>query len=81
MDLVQRISLRRVSATLAFADVRLPSVHLLGLRVEQRDGGSLVVTPPEREGSDGRRWPHYALQPGAREAVEAAIGQIWAASA
>ncbi len=75
--IVERIRLRRVSPTLAFAEVRLPGVNLHGLRVEQRPGGSLTIQAPERQDSAGRTWPVYALQPSTREAVLAEVERLW----
>jgi hypothetical protein len=78
---IERIALRRVSRSLGFADVRLLPVHLRSLRIEESPDGTLKVTPPDRIDRQGRRWPAYALQPGAREAIEREIGLLWAASA
>ncbi len=79
--LVERVSLRRVSPGLGFVDVRLPAVHLCSLRVEQQRDGTLAITPPTQADRNGRPWPLYALQPGTREAVEAAVRDVWARSA
>lgn len=76
---IERIVLKRVSADLAFADVRLPGVNLTGLRVE-KDIAGLRITPPTRADRQGREWPIYALQPGTREAVEASIREAWSRS-
>jgi hypothetical protein len=78
---LERIALRRVSRSLAFADVRLAPVHPRSLRIEESPDGTLKVTPPDRIDHQGRRWPAYVLQPGAREAIEREIAVIWAASA
>ena len=80
MIAAERISLRRVSPTLGFADVRLAAVHLRGLRVEQTPSGRITVKPPEQRDSQGRAWPLYALQPGTREQVEAELCAMWARS-
>ena len=78
---VERVSLRRVTPTLGFADVRLAQVNLRSMRVEVQADGRLTVTPPEQKGKDGRSWPLYALQPGTREAVEREIAAVWERSA
>ncbi|MBV8093129.1 MAG: hypothetical protein JO110_07820 [Acetobacteraceae bacterium] len=80
MTALERITLRRVSPTFGFADVRLPGVNLCGLRVERRRDGPLIIRPPEQIDREGRSWPTYSLQPGTREAVEAAIKDLWARS-
>jgi len=72
----ERVTLRRVSADFAFADVRLPDVNLCGLRVERTPWG-ITITPPVVTGRDGRVWPAYRLQPGTREAIESAIRELW----
>jgi hypothetical protein len=77
---IERIMLRRVTSRLAFADVRLPSVNLHGLRIEESDAGALSIRAPWRTDSNGREWPHYSLQPGAREAIEREIARLWSAS-
>ena len=79
-DSIERIVLRRVSRTLGFCDVRLASVNLRSLRVEDGPSG-IKITPPTTQDRDGRDWPVYSLQPGAREAVEAEIRRAWARSA
>jgi hypothetical protein len=68
--------LRRVTPTLAFADVRLCDVHLCGLRIEEGYGGALTIAPPARL-VNGRSWPHYSLQPHARTAIEREITRLW----
>ena len=75
--LVERVSLRRISPVLGFADVRLEQVNLRSMRVEMRPDGRLTITPPQQQGRDGRSWPLYALQPGVREAIEQAIAVVW----
>jgi hypothetical protein len=70
---VQRVSLRRLSRVLGFADVRLPGVNLSGIRIEEQPSGRLMIRPPELAG--GR--PAFALQPGAREAIETEIPALW----
>jgi hypothetical protein len=80
-DLVERVTLRRINPTFGIADVRLAAVHLRGMRVRERSDGSLEITAPVETGRDGRTWPTYYLQPGARESVEAEIAAIWARSA
>ena len=75
---VERVRLHRVSRTLAFADVRLPWVNLTGLKVEECAAGRLTVTPPERPDRNGCARPVYALQPVARELIEAEIALLWA---
>lgn len=77
---VERVRLRRVSATFGFADVRLPGVHLCDLRVERGRDGSLTLKAPERLDAKGRAWPAYALQPDCRASIEAAISALWARS-
>ena len=76
---VEPIRLHRVSPTFAFADVR-SGVHLRSIGVGQQPSGALRITPPSTTGRDGRLWPCFALQPGTREAVDAAIAQVWEAS-
>ncbi len=78
---VERISLRRASPTLGFADVRLSEVNLRSMRVERRPDGRLTITPPQQQDRNGRSWPLYALQPGTREAVEREISLAWERSA
>ncbi len=75
--LVQRVRLVRVSPTLAFAEVRLDAVNLTGLRVELGGCGELRLTPPMLQGRQGQPRPAYALQPGAAEAIQAAIAELW----
>jgi len=77
---VERISLRRVSRLYGFADVRLPGVHLRNMRVEPRADGRLSVSPPMIPCGGGRTMPAYAVQPGEREAIEAAIAEAWQAT-
>ena len=79
-DLVERVTLRRTSASFAFADVRLPGVNLHGLRVEATESGRLSIRPPEQRDRHGRCWPIYVLQPGTLEAVEARVAALWAQS-
>lgn len=74
---IELVQLHRVSPALGFAAVRLPGVLLSGLRVELRRDGSLSVSAPVRTDRNGRPWPIYSIQPGWREAVEAAIGNLW----
>jgi hypothetical protein len=74
---IDRVQLRRISATLGYADVRLDAVHLCGIKVERRPDGHLSIRPPEHVDRLGRTWPAFALQPGAREAVEEAISRLW----
>jgi hypothetical protein len=76
--LVERVVLRRVTSRLGFCDVRLPDVHLHGLRIEESDTGALTIRTPWRIDSNGREWKHFDLQPGAREAIEREITQLWA---
>ena len=76
--LLERILLRRVAPDLAFADVRLRGANLMNLRVQRRADGKLRFTPPCTTDKENRRYPAYALQPGAREQIEAAIGELWA---
>jgi hypothetical protein len=80
VSLVERVTLRRVSARSGVASVRLPAVNLHDLAVEQRGDGSLRVTPPKYVGRLGVHRHCFDLQPGAREAVEAAIAGAWAES-
>lgn len=80
MSAVERISLRRVSRHTAFADVRLPGVHLRNMKVEECAGGRLSVSPPMISCGGGRTMPAYAVQPGEREAIEAAIAEAWQAT-
>jgi hypothetical protein len=77
---IERIMLRRVTSRLAFADVRLPGVNLHGLRIEESDAGALTIRAPWHIDSSGREWPHFALQPYAREALEREIARLWSAS-
>jgi hypothetical protein len=77
---VELIRLHRVSPTFAFADARIPGVHLRSIAVAQQPSGALRITPPNVAGRDGRLWPCFALQPGTREAVEQAIREAWDAS-
>jgi hypothetical protein len=48
---VELIRLHRVSPTFAFADVRIPGVHLRSIGVAQQPSGALRITPTQR-----RRW-------------------------
>ncbi len=77
VPLVERITLRHVSPDFAFATVRLADVHLNGIKIKKSADGTLQMTMPTEKGRDGREWPVFALQPHAREAVEAAIREIW----
>lgn len=79
-SIVERISLRRVSPLTGFCDVRLPDVHLRGLWVEECAGGRLSVSAPMIPCGYGRTMPAYAVQPGAREAIEAAVAKAWRAT-
>ena len=76
---VELIRMRRISPDFAYADVRLPGVHLRNIAVALQRNGTLLITPPSTTGRDGRLWACYSLQPGVREAVEAAITQSWEA--
>ena len=77
---IERVRLHRVSPTLGFAEVRLPSVNLHGLRIEEGSDGRLTIKPPERQDARGRTWPVYALQPETREAIEREVACLWARS-
>ncbi len=74
---VERIRLHRVSPSLVFADVRIPGVHLHRLKCERKTGGDLKISAPTRTDGTGRTWPCYSLQPGVREAVQAAVLTAW----
>ncbi len=74
---LERVTLRRVSPTLAFASVRLREVHLKNLRVHVGPNGALTVTPPESRDNLGRTWPHYDLQPEPKAAVEVELTRLW----
>ncbi len=74
---VERVRLHRISRTFGFASVRLPSVNLHDLRVEEDQDGHLTIKAPERLDKQGRRWPAYALQPECRALVEAEIRTLW----
>lgn len=76
-DTIERVYVRRISPTLGMADVRLPAVNLCGLRIEELDSGELRITPPSITGRNGREYPCFALQPGAREEIESAIAALW----
>jgi hypothetical protein len=76
---IERITLRRASAHLGFAYVRLHGVNLHGLRIEQSDEGGLTIMPPVRV-HRGWTWPHYSLQPGTREVIEGEIARLWSES-
>lgn len=76
---VERMTLLRVTRQLGFTTVRLAAVDLMGLCVEEREG-SLIPQVPETVDRQGRRWPVYALQPSACEAVEAAVAVQWVQS-
>jgi hypothetical protein len=80
MPTIERVRLRKLSPTLAFADVRLAEVNLHGMRVELDAGGGLKITAPVRTDARGREWPSFSLQPGVREEVHRAIASLWSAS-
>ena len=80
MSTAERISLRRISPTFGFAEVPLPGVNPCGLRVEQGPDRLLVISLPAQVDRQGRTLPIYSLQPGTREAIEAAISDLWARS-
>lgn len=80
MSPVERISLRRISRLTGFCDVRLPDVHLRNLKIEECAGGRLSVSPPMIPCGGGRTMPAFAVQPGAREAIEAAVAAAWRAT-
>jgi hypothetical protein len=72
----ERIVLRRLTPTFAFADVRFPAVNLIGLRVEATHGG-LRITEPVTTDKYGRTWPAFRLQPHYREALAREIAVLW----
>ena len=74
---VERVRLRRISRTFGFVDVRLSSVNLHDLRIEEGQDGQLTIKPPEHFDKQGRRWPAYSLQPECRALVEAEIRALW----
>lgn len=76
-NMLERVRLVRVSPVLAFAEVRLPAVNLSGLRVQIDTCGELAFSAPDRRDKNGRVWPIYSLQPGAREDIEAEIARLW----
>lgn len=77
---IERVRFRRVSPTLAFADVRLREVNLCNLRIEKGHDGCLIIKAPEHKDKLGRCWPAYALQPECRASIEAEIAILWARS-
>ncbi len=74
---LERVSLRRVTPTLAFATVRLPQVCLKNLRVEAGPNGAITVKPPTHKDNLGRTWAHYDLQPETKAAVEVELARLW----
>ena len=53
---VELIRMRRISPDFAYADVRLPGVHLRNIAVPLQRNGTLSITPPSATGRDGRLW-------------------------
>jgi len=74
---VEVVKLRRINSTFAYGAVRIPGVCLNGTAVTDRGGGKLEISYPATVDKNGTAWPTYSLQPGAREAVEAAIVTVW----
>lgn len=77
----ERIRLHRTSPTRGYCDVRLAAVNLCGLKVEELPNGTLSIKPPETTDAQGRCWPVFSIQPLYREAIEAEIAAMWAATA
>jgi hypothetical protein len=50
---------------------------LKGMRATRHANGNVILQPPVREGSDGRFWPIYTLQPGIAEAAVRAVKSQW----
>ena len=74
---VERVRFRRISPTLAFADVWLRAVNLHNLRIEQGPDDRLTIKAPEHQDKHGRRWPAYSLQPECRASIEAELSVLW----
>lgn len=74
--LIERVSMRFVRPGFAYVSLRLRDVHLHGLEARRGPGGVVLLKPPMREGTDGRLWPIYALQPSALEAAAEAVGAL-----
>lgn len=66
----ERILLHRASRTFGYAEVRLPSVNIKGVRIEEQTDGRLTIRMPDQ----------VFLQPVWREAVERELGLLWAQS-
>jgi hypothetical protein len=78
VPLIERISLRVVSPRFGIASVRFDAVNLHHLVVEALPDGKLRIRPPQVVTRSGRELGNaYALQPYAREAIEAAIAVVW----
>lgn len=77
---IERVRFRRISPTLAFADVRLREVNLCNLRIEEGHDGRLTIKAPEHKDKLGRCWPAYSLQPECRASIEAEIAALRALS-
>lgn len=79
IGLIELINLKIIRKDFAVVSVRLSSVHLRNLGVVRRSNGKIVLRPPTILSRNGESdfGMAYALQPGAREAVEAAIATLW----
>ncbi|RKK03317.1 hypothetical protein EBE87_25915 [Pseudoroseomonas wenyumeiae] len=75
--LIERVVVKVIDRDLAFVELRLPGVLLKGMRAHRKSDGSVFLQPPTREGSDGRFWPLYTLQPGIAEAAVRAVRAQW----
>ena len=74
----EQIRLHRTSATLSYYDAQLARVSLCGFCIEEQPGSSLTIQAPETTGAQG---PAFSVQQIYREAIEAEIAALWAASA
>jgi hypothetical protein len=74
---IETVRLRKIAPDFAYCDVRLPAVHLLNLNVKRLASGGFRISPPSAPDREGKPWPSYHLQPGTKEAVEAAICAVW----
>ena len=76
-DLLERVTVRPFAPDRALVTARLPWVNLSGLWARRGLDGHVSLSAPQVVGRDGRTWPAFALQPGAAEAIAAAVAVLW----
>jgi len=76
---IERVSLKIIRPGFGIAEVRLIDVNLRNLGVAKKPDGSIRVHPPRIISRNGQAdyGVAFALQPFTRQAIEAALLEIW----